>query len=69
MHIVCADQLSDAIRYSDAQRVSELLSQTILTEKQLNKYLDIADHVINARQDQLNDKRPQTHYHRSSSTR
>ena len=68
MSIISADELSDAIRHSDAQRVSALLSRTVLTEKQLNKYLDIADHVINARQDQLNEKRTQTHYMPSKAT-
>ncbi|MCL5875068.1 MAG: hypothetical protein M1114_01190 [Candidatus Dependentiae bacterium] len=68
MSIISADELSDAIRYSDAQRVSALLSRTVLTEKQLNKYLDIADHVINARQDQLNGKVDQAHYRSSKAT-
>lgn len=68
MSIISADELSDAIRFSDAQRVSVLLSRTVLTEKQLSKYLDTADHVVNARQDQLNDKRAQTHYQPSKAT-
>ncbi|MCL5875429.1 MAG: hypothetical protein M1114_03085 [Candidatus Dependentiae bacterium] len=68
LSIIKADQISGAIRFSDLQRFESLLAQSTLTEKQLNKYLDIADHVINTRQDQLNGKRDQTHYQPSKAT-
>jgi len=68
MRIISADELSDAIRFSDAQRVSALLSRTTLTEKQLNKYLDLAEHVITARREQLKDDIILTDYSWSKAT-
>ena len=49
-----ADQLSNAIRLSDVQIVRLLLTEHRPTEKQLIKYLDIAEQMIRTRRDQLN---------------
>lgn len=51
-----ADQLSDAIQESDLQKVTSLLSELTLTDKQLTKYLDSAEQVIKTRRDCLHAK-------------
>lgn len=47
-----ADQLSEAIRVSDLQRVSSLLSEQSITEKQLIKYFDLAEQIIRTRREE-----------------
>ncbi len=55
-----ADQISDAIRKSDMHKVRMLLAESRPTDKQLIKYLDIAEQIIRTRRDQLNSKPGET---------
>lgn len=54
INIVNADQLSEAIHASNLQKVTELLSHSTITDKQLMKYFDNADQVIRTRQEEIN---------------
>lgn len=53
IHIVHADQLSEAIRASDLQKVTAFLSDATVTDKQLIKYLDTAEQVIRTRRNKI----------------
>ncbi|EKD71910.1 MAG: hypothetical protein ACD_46C00068G0002 [uncultured bacterium] len=54
MSILQADQLSDAIRYSNVETVRSLLSNLKVTEQQMTKHFDIAEQVIRQRRDFMN---------------
>ncbi len=52
IYTVHADQLSEAIRTSDLQRVTSLLSEKSITEKQMIKYFDLAEQIIRTRREE-----------------
>ncbi|MCL5875640.1 MAG: hypothetical protein M1114_04160 [Candidatus Dependentiae bacterium] len=47
-----ADQLSDAIRASDLRKVTALLSEQNISEKQMIKYFDLAEQTIRTRREE-----------------
>jgi len=67
--ITHADQLSEAIHASDLQKVTMLLSNSTLTDKQWIKYLDTAEQIIRTRRNKLDAKvRPADNYKTSNKT-
>ncbi|MCL5875333.1 MAG: hypothetical protein M1114_02580 [Candidatus Dependentiae bacterium] len=49
---ISADQLSDAIRVSNLRKVTALLSEQNISEKQMIKYFDLAEQIIRTRREE-----------------